>query len=252
MNFSKKVKAELIAIRELKANIPVLEYGKSYGVSDVCAAANLISDRVLGGGSEIGGIFLRGVFLACGSVTDPNKDYHLELVPPNAEKCDELLDFVTDRGLYLKRSERKPSNGEPQAFLYCKGNERISDFLTFIGATKHAMDIMNVTILKGIRNNVNRVVNCEVANLEKITRVAEAQIRDIEYVLECESKSKRTILSEQLREVALLRLKNAGMSLSEIGAELDVPLSKSGVNHRLRKISDIAEKLRNEFLSENT
>jgi hypothetical protein len=243
MTFSQKVKSELNKIRESgKEYKSALEYGLSYGLKDGGTAESLIIDRILGGNEDIGGIFLRGVFISCGSVSDPNKDYHLELVPPNEEKCSELLEFMSSRGLNMRQSERKA-----QAFLYCKECEQITDFLTYIGAVKHSMELMNVIILKGIRNNVNRAVNCESANLDKTTRAAAKQIHDIEYILDVEARLKKVILSEQLRAVAVIRRDNIGMSLNEIGQALSPQISKSGVNHRLNRISEIAEELRKEY-----
>ncbi|MCL1903759.1 MAG: DNA-binding protein WhiA [Oscillospiraceae bacterium] len=248
MKFSQKVKAELTKIRETgKEYKGALSYGLSYGVKNAGEAESLIIDRILGGNDEIGGIFMRGVYLSCGSVSDPNKEYHLELVPPNKEKCSELLEFITARGLNMKSSERKE-----QPFLYCKECEQITDFLTYIGAVKNAMELMNVIILKEIRNNVNRAVNCESANIGKTARAAGNHIRDIEYILDTETKSGEMLLSDALRAVAFIRLKNVGMSLIEIGEELDPPISKSGVNHRLKKIGELAENIRIQNMTKNT
>jgi hypothetical protein len=238
MKFSKKVKTELSKIRETgKDYKKALAYGSSYGSTDTGGGAeSLIADSILSGGEDIGGIFLRGVFLSCGSVTDPNKDYHLELVPPSKEKCMELLEFMSDRGLKMKLSERKS-----QSFLYCKGNEQIADFLTYIGAARYSMELMNVMILKEIRNNVNRAVNCESANIDKITRAALKQKSDIEYIFKQKGED---FLPENLKSVAVIRQKNIEMSLEEIGRKLEPAISKSGVNHRLRKIGQIADDLR--------
>jgi hypothetical protein len=232
MKFSQKVKAELGKIRESgKEYKSALEYGVRYGTEDSSGAKSLIADRILAN-EELGGIFLRGVFVSCGNVNNPEKDYHLELTLPNREKCVELLDFAAASGLSLKQSSRGG-----RVFLYCKKCEHISDFLAYIGATRSAMELMNVIILKEIRSNVNRKVNCESANLEKTARAATQQIADIEFLL-----AEKVVLPESLREVAELRLNNVALSLAEIGAELNI--SKSGVNHKLKKISQIAEKLR--------
>jgi hypothetical protein len=238
MRFSQKVKAELTKIRETgKEYKQALQSGIDYGREDKTGGAALIPDFIYGADESLGGIFLRGVFISCGSVTDPAKDYHLELAPPNAEKCSELLHFMNECGLSVRKSTRKG-----QIFAYCKGSEKIIDFLTFIGATRHSMELMNVMIYKGIRNNVNRVVNCESANIDKVTRAASKQIVDIELIL---AEKGEGFLNEQLREVAKARRDNPSVSLIEIGNMLKIPISKSGVNHRLRKISQIADELRN-------
>jgi hypothetical protein len=237
VRFSQKVKGELNKIRETgKEYKTALAYGTEYGKESSGGAQSLIPDLVYTGSEEIGGIFLRGVFLSCGSVTDPNKDYHLELAPPNREKCVELLEFMFDRGMSMKMSERKQ-----QSFIYCKGCEQIADFLTYIGAMRHSMELMNIMIYKGIRNNVNRAVNCESANIEKLTRASSRQIADIEYVLKHKGAA---FLPENLKEVALVRRANPLMSLEEISNALKSPISKSGVSHRLRKISRIAEEIK--------
>jgi hypothetical protein len=237
MRFSQKVKSELSKIRETgKEYKQALSFGTDYGKNDNAGVASLIPDEVLNGDEELCGIFLRGVFISCGSVTDPNKDYHLELVPPNREKCVELLEFVSDCGLKMKQSERKK-----QAFIYCKGSERIIDFLTFIGATRHSMELMNIMIFKEIRNNVNRAVNCEAANIDKTTRAATRQLADIEYIF---AEKGEASLPFQLREVAGIRREFPETSLVEIGNMCTPPISKSGVNHRLKRISRIAEEIR--------
>jgi len=253
-SFSQKVKSELSKIRESgKEYKNALTHGISYGEEDVGGAESLIPDGILAD-DELGGIFLRGVFQVCGSISDPNKEYHLELVPPNNEKCGELLEFINARGLNIKSSRRKNA-GSSQTFLYCKECEQIADFLTCIGATKHSMELMNVIIYKGIRNNVNRAVNCVSANIDKTARASGKQIQDIEYIFQIEAESGKTILPQHLREVAQARLRNVEMSLSEIAESLcargasgtsSAFISKSGVNHRLKRISGIASKLREE------
>jgi len=246
-SFSKNLKTKLNKIREpVKSHQKVLEYSIAYGSDNVGGAKSLIHDKILSN-DEYSRIFLRGVFLSCGSISDPKKDYHLELLLPNEEKCLELFNFVNDRGLSLKKSERKgrgKNSHKTVAFLYCKTHEQISDFLGYIGAIKESFDYINITINKEIRNNVNRAVNCETANIDKTTRAAEKHIQEIRYILELEEKLQKRILSEQLREVAKIRIENAEMSLLEIGESLKTPLSKSGVNHRLKRISEIANRHR--------
>ena len=238
MRFNQKVKNELSKIRETgKEYKSALDCGLRYGVSDAgSGAGNLIPDSVLNGNEQVAGIFLRGVFISCGSVTDPSKDYHLELVPPNKEKCAELLEFVTDCNLSVKQSERKG-----QMFLYCKSCEQITDFLTFIGATRHSMELINVMIYKEFRNNANRAANCDSANIDRTTKAATKQIGEIEFIF---AEKGEKFLPSGLREVAVIRKSSAELTLGEIGDLCSPPLSKSGVNHRLKKISEIAEKLR--------
>lgn len=183
------------------------------------------------------GMFLRGVFLACGSISDPNREYHLELTLSTEEKCSAIYSLINEQGMSIKKSTRGG-----QAFLYAKESERISDFLTYIGAMLHSMEIMNVKIYKDVRNNVNRAVNCEAANIGKTVAAAQKQIDDIELIEQLKGLNS---LSEDLRQVAEIRLENADMSLREIGEMLNPPISRSGVNHRLGRISRIADSLRN-------
>lgn len=183
------------------------------------------------------GMFLRGVFLACGSISDPNREYHLELTLSTEEKCSAIYSLINEQGMSIKKSTRGG-----QAFLYAKESERISDFLTYIGAMLHSMEIMNVKIYKDVRNNVNRAVNCEAANIGKTVAAAQKQIEDIELIEQLKGLNS---LSEDLRQVAEIRLENADMSLREIGEMLNPPISRSGVNHRLGRISRIADSLRN-------
>ena len=183
------------------------------------------------------GLFLRGVFLACGSISDPNREYHLELTLSTEEKCNAIFSLINEQGMSIKKSSRGG-----QAFLYAKESERISDFLTYIGAMIHSMEIMNVKIYKDVRNNVNRAVNCEAANIGKTVAAAQKQVEDIELIAE---RIGLNSLNEDLRQVAEIRLENRDMSLREIGEMLNPPISRSGVNHRLERISKIADSLRN-------
>lgn len=182
------------------------------------------------------GIFLRGVFLVCGGAGDPEKGYQLEIFLHNEDKCRRLLSMIEEHGMSAKLSTRRGSS-----FLYIKESEKISDILTFMGAMMQAMEIMNIKIYKEVRNNVNRSVNCEAANLNKTVAAANIQADDIEYIFSTRGKG---YLSEELLKVAEIRLDNRELSLSDIGEMLEPPISRSGVNHRLKRISEIAAMLR--------
>lgn len=195
-----------------------------------------ISSKYVDGRDENTGLFLRGAFISCGIVSDPNKEYHLEFSVGNEEKSNRLCRLINESGMKIKISSRKG-----KYILYTKDSEGISDILTFIGAMISSMEIMNAKIYKGVRNNVNRAVNCEAANIDKIVAASRKQIEDIEFI---EKTKGLGFLSEELRIIAELRRNNAEMSLSEIG-KLAVPeIGRSGVYHRLKKISEIAERLR--------
>lgn len=201
-------------------------------------ASDSVDTRIVSGSDNLAGFFLRGIFLACGSITDPEKGYHLELSVYGKEKADVLFNMINEQGIAIKRTIRKNV-----PLLYAKESENIEDILTYIGAVQHSLEIMNVKIYKDFRNKVNRTVNCENANLDKVVDASQRQTSEIEYIFEQKGKG---YLKPELEELALLRLDNPEMSLRELGEKLENRISRSGVNHRLNKIMEIAESLRKE------
>lgn len=199
-----------------------------------------ISREAVSGGAEESGAFLRGVFVSCGSVTDPNKEYHLELVLPENDRTPALLDFIAEHGMSLKETARGGARSK-KTVLYAKESELIEDCLTYIGAANHSMEIMQVKIVKDFRNRVNRSVNCENANLDKTVAASNKSTADIEYIF---STMGADWLSPDLRETARLRVENPEMSLSELCGIFPEKISRSGLNHRLKKLSKLAEELR--------
>ena len=182
--------------------------------------------------------FIGGMFLSCGSLTDPNKDYHMEFVFNSIEMCNFFgLLLIENFDITPKQTERKKSQ-----VVYIKESENIEDMLTLMGAQKSAIEIMNIKIYKDIRNKINRAVNCDNANIEKSLRAAERQIADIELI---EKTAGLDSLPDDLREIAELRLENPDFNLKELGQALSVPISRSGANHRLERISKIAEEIKN-------
>lgn len=203
-----------------------------------------ISREAVSGGDEESGAFLRGVFVSCGSVTDPNKEYHLELVLPENDRTPALLDFIAEHGMSLKETARGGARSK-KTVLYAKESELIEDCLTYIGAANHSMEIMQVKIVKDFRNRVNRSVNCENANLDKTVAASNKSTADIEYIF---STMGADWLSPDLRETARLRVENPEMSLSELCGIFPEKISRSGLNHRLKKLSKLAEELRSSRL----
>ena len=199
-----------------------------------------ISREAVSGGDEESGAFLRGVFVSCGSVTDPNKEYHLELVLPENDRTPALLDFIAEHGMSLKETARGGARSK-KTVLYAKESELIEDCLTYIGAANHSMEIMQVKIVKDFRNRVNRSVNWENANLDKTVAASNKSTADIEYIF---STMGADWLSPDLRETARLRVENPEMSLSELCGMFPEKISRSGLNHRLKKLSKLAEELR--------
>jgi len=182
------------------------------------------------------GVFTAGAFLACGSVNDPSKEYHLEFACPQEKLAEQLSILLGDIGVTAKTVLRRG-----QHIVYIKGSESIEDTLTFIGAQQCTLDLMNMKIYKDIRNKANRIANCDAANIDKVVKAALKQIDDIKLI---DKRIGLDNLSDELREVAVLRLENIDMSLQEIGETLSEPISRSGVNHRFKKLAKIAEELR--------
>ncbi|WP_392486068.1 DNA-binding protein WhiA [Haloimpatiens sp. FM7315] len=182
--------------------------------------------------------FIRGSFLGGGSISNPEKTYHLEFVTHDSEYADRLSNLINFYGLNSKVIKRKSS-----FVIYIKEGEQISDLLNIIGAHSSLLFLENIRIMKEMRNNVNRLVNCETANLSKTVNAAVRQVESIK-LIENEIGLKR--LPGNLKEIAELRLRFPDESLKELGEMLTPKIGKSGVNHRLRKIEKIAEELRKE------
>lgn len=195
-----------------------------------------IAPLIVSGNDSDAGAFLRGVFVSCGSVTDPNKEYHLEIVLPLPQRAEPLRRFIEEHGMAVKTTVRGKTT-----VLYAKESGLIEDFLTYIGAGNHALEIMRVKVEKDFRNRVNRSVNCDSANLDKTVAASEKSRRDIEFIIE--SGGFET-LTPELRETARLRLENPESSLSELCEMFKPPISRSGLNHRLKKLAQIALSLR--------
>ena len=179
--------------------------------------------------------FLRGAFLAGGSVTDPEKRYHLELDTGHAQASREVAALLTEMG-FLPHSVRRGGS----SVIYFKQSEHIEDLLTTIGAPAAAMDIMTAKVDKEIRNGVNRAMNCDMANVNKTIDAALEQKNAIQRLQENGWLER---LPEKLRQTALLRLQYPEMSLSQLAEKCDPPVTKSCMNHRMRKLLEEAKKL---------
>ena len=179
---------------------------------------------------------LRGAFLAAGSITDPEKLYHLEIYCKDGALAEFFSGLMAPFGLGPKITERAE-----YFVLYVKDSGKIVDFLNVIGAHQALLSLENTRILKGMRNDVNRAVNCETANLEKTVNASLRHISNIIYIRDTIGFRS---LPENLREIAAARLDHREISLKELGDMLSPPLGKSGVNHRLRKLDLIAENAR--------
>ena len=180
--------------------------------------------------------FIRGAFLTSGSISDPQKGYHFEIVCPDEEKAQQLQEIIRSFHIDAKIVLRKKSY-----VVYVKEGAQIVDILAVMEANVALMDLENIRILKEMRNSVNRKVNCETANINKTVNAAVKQVEDIRLI---ERKAGFESLSEGLGEIARLRLQYPEATLKELGMMLNPQVGKSGVNHRLRKLSMIAEELR--------
>ncbi len=180
--------------------------------------------------------YLRGVFLGAGSLSDPMNSYHLEIVANSEEYADSLVHLIETFGLHPKISSRKNV-----LLVYLKESEQIADFLNIIGAHQALLELENIRVQKEVRNQVNRLVNCESANMNKTIDAAVRQKSNIEFVLKYYGLEK---LNDGLRAVAEARLEYPEVSLKELGTLMDPPLGKSGINHRMRKLEELADELR--------
>ena len=180
--------------------------------------------------------FLRGAFLSVGSMSDPAKGYHLEFDCVDERKAKQLQELIREFEIESKIIRRKK-----YYVVYLKEGAGIVDLLNVCEAPVSLMNLENMRILKEMRNSVNRRVNCETANIAKTVSAAARQVEDIEYI---RAHYGFQNLPETLQEMARVRLENPDVPLKELGEFFDPPLGKSGVNHRLRKLSELAEKIR--------
>ncbi|PLX31642.1 MAG: DNA-binding protein WhiA [Clostridiales bacterium] len=227
-----------------KANIYTIAIEKEEGANEVLEALGIIRNTAEGFSinnsvpdelieKEIcKRAYLRGAFIGGGSLSDPERSYHLELVAHSPEYGEALMNIMRPYELSPKMIERKGSQ-----VVYLKEGDQIIDFLNVIGAHQTLLDFENVRIMKQMRNDINRIVNCETANL---TKTADAAYRQIQDILLIEEERGLDFLSENLKEIALARIEHREASLQELGQLLDSPIGKSGVNHRFKKIREIA------------
>ena len=187
--------------------------------------------------------YVRGAFLATGSISNPNKNYHLEFVNASEDHAVQLMDIINSFSLPMPLTA-KITLRKDYFIVYLKDSEQIAHLLNIMQAHVSLMELENVRIIKDVRNSINRIVNCETANLNKTVEASVKQLEDIAFIRD---KKGLSFLEPQLEEIARVRLQNEYVSLKEIGQMLSPSVSKSGVNYRLRKIRDIAELLRRDI-----
>ncbi|MCL2227855.1 MAG: DNA-binding protein WhiA [Oscillospiraceae bacterium] len=177
--------------------------------------------------------FVRGAFLAGGAITDPNKSYHLELVTDHFNVSRETYSLLLEMGFSPKETSRSGNY-----IIYFKQSSAIEDFLTFVGAPIHAMELMSAKIEKDMRNSVNRKVNCDTANVTKTVDASASHVKAIGVI---EGAGLLETLPEKLRQTAALRVEHPELSIKELADSSSPPVTKSCLNHRLRKLVEIAE-----------
>lgn len=181
--------------------------------------------------------YIRGAFLGSGSISNPEKAYHMEFVANTREYASSLSKIINSFSLNSKIIKRKDN-----FVIYIKEGEQLVDLLNIMGAHQALLKFEDIRVLKDVRNNINRLVNCETANLGKTIDASLRQVENIEFIDTMIGLEK---LPKNLQEIARVRLENRDASLKELGTKLNPPVGKSGVNHRLRKIDEMADDLRN-------
>ena len=240
-----------ISIRESghqkKGQVYYIELSDSEQIEEVLQGTKLVSDKnngemlISGNGlvtqqSCCKRAFIRGAFLASGSISDPRKGYHFEIVSTDERKAQQLQEIIRSFQIDAKIVQRKKSY-----VVYVKEGDQIVDMLALMEANVALMNLENIRIIKEMRNTVNRKVNCETANINKTVNAAVKQMEDIKLIAD---KTGLKNLSDSLAEIAELRLQYPEATLKELGMMLNPQVGKSGVNHRLRKLSKIADDLR--------
>lgn len=234
--YLKKSRIYRVTVGEHKDAIRILKAAKMMDKNGELAESLDIQNHTIFQRSCCKRAFIRGVFLASGSLSDPEKNYHFEIVCNREEKANQIQAVMNEFDLDAKIIVRKK-----YFVVYLKESSCIVDVLNVMEAPVALMKLENVRILKDMRNTVNRRVNCETANINKTVAAAVKQIEDIHYIQEAGGFGD---LSPGLLEAAKVRLEYPDVSLKELGTMLNPPVGKSGVNHRLRKLSEIAQKLR--------
>lgn len=211
---------------EIKKIIDIIKYKSTYTTVNPVIIKSVCCKRA----------FLRGAFLSIGSMSNPEKGYHLEFVCENSYQAKQISEVLQSFDIHAKSVQRKKYE-----VVYIKESEEIVELLNVIGAHISLMNLENLRILKDMRNSINRRVNCEAANITKTVNAATKQIDDITYI---RNHYGFDDLSPQLREIAEVRLENPDASLKELGEYVNPKVGKSGVNHRLRKLGELADRLR--------
>ncbi len=245
LRFSTESEYNINRFGKLLQNLEIADYniemqGKNYVIT---SSHKIISDIYKNMDSSIQQIteeieeksFVRGCFLGSGSINNPQNKYHIEVIFKEKEDAELILNILKKYDIQFKLLEK-----EKKYSIYAKDGEEISKFLAFIGANSAVLKFEDIRVYRDMRNNINRIVNCETANLSK---TVDAAVKQIEAIEKIKKKGQFSKLSDNLKEIAELRIQNPSASIVELGSMLKVPIGKSGVNHRLKAIMKIAEEL---------
>ena len=242
IRFSTESEYNINRFSKLLNNLNIIKYdiniiGKNYNIivskEESIELKKLYEKYELEDKENIKKAFMRGVFLGSGTINNPKNKYHLELIFRKVEFAQASMEILKEFGISLKIL-----NTKGRFSLYTKDGEEISKFLAFIGASSSVLKFEEIRVYRDMRNNINRIVNCETANLSKTVNAA---VKQIDAINKLKKEGKFAKLPENLKELAELRIKNPESSLTELGKMLKSPIGKSGVNHRLQAILKIAE-----------
>ena len=231
----KRVKVYVLEISDPEEIREILQATKLIADSKFCDTL-ILQDMLVVQQSCCKRAYIRGAFLASGSISDPEKGYHFEIVYPDERKAQQLQTIIRSFSVDAKIVQRKKSY-----VVYVKEGAQIVDMLAVMEANVALMDLENIRILKEMRNSVNRKVNCETANINKTVNAAVKQMEDIKLIQQVMGFEQ---LSDGLAQIAELRMQYPEATLKELGMMLSPQVGKSGVNHRLRKLSSLADELR--------
>ena len=239
VKFSTESDYNINRFAKLLNNLNILDYqielqGKIFAITTHSTSiANAILSNNLANQSTTLKAIIRGLFLGSGSMNNPENEYHLEIALSSNVTADLIQQELETVGIKMKKINTKNSYA-----LYIKDGEEISKFLALIGANKSMLEFEEIRVKRHMNNKVNRLVNCETANMNKTINAAVEQIEAIRHLKETNNYYK---LDDNLKEIAQIRLKYPNLALSELGQHLKKPIGKSGVNYRLKKIIEIAK-----------
>lgn len=241
LKFTTESEYNINRFSKLLNNVNILEYsidinGKNYNITIPSKEKKIVEELYnnydIPSDENQEKAFVRGVFLGSGSINNPKNKYHIEIILSNMKIAEKVINILGKYGISFKIL-----NSEVKNSIYSKDGEEISKFLAFIGANKAVIKFEEIRVYRDMRNNVNRIVNCETANLNKTVNAA---IKQIEAIKKLKREGKFNNLPDNLKELAELRIENPEASLTELGKMLSEPIGKSGVNYRLNTIIKMA------------